>query len=235
MRENTFRFKTFEIRQERSAMKVGTDGVLLGAWAAGKKAINREMQIMDIGSGTGLIAMMMAERFQKAYVLGIEVEHEAVEESIGNVARSIFDGRIEISEGRFEEYGGKEKYDIIVCNPPYFKDSLKCPENGRLIARHGENFDVAELFKFVRQHLKEDGVFAMIFPYDRENEAIQAAEKMNLRRRARISGTRDGKIRRTLLEFGLEKGECIEESEYVEEERGVRSEWYQKLTDKFYL
>lgn len=235
MRENTFRFKTFEIRQERSAMKVGTDGVLLGAWAADRKAIDREMRIMDIGSGTGLIAMMMAERFQKANVVGIEIDHEAVEESIENVARSIFNGRIEIVEGRFEEYGGKGKYDIMVCNPPYFKDSLKCPGKGRLIARHGENFDVAELFRFVRQHLKEDGVFAMIFPYDRENEAVQSAVGLVVRRRARISGTRDGNIKRTLLEFGLEKGECIEESEYVEEERGVRSEWYRKLTDKFYL
>lgn len=235
MRENTFRFKTFEIRQERSAMKVGTDGVLLGAWAAGSKVTDGKMRIMDIGSGTGLIAMMMAERFPKAIIVGVEADHGAAEESAINVAMSAFAGRIKICENRFEEYGGEEKYDVVVCNPPYFKDSLKCPDKGRLMARHGEDFDVAELCRFARRHLKEDGVFAMIFPYDREDDVIRAADRLVLQRRLRVSGTKDGKIRRTLFEFGLKVENCVEESEYVEKERGVRSEWYQKLTDRFYL
>lgn len=235
MKENTFRFKTFEIRQERSAMKVGTDGVLLGAWAASGQPADGMIDIMDVGSGTGLIAMMMAERFGKARIVGIEVDSEAAEESRENIANSPFSGRIEICNGKFEQYTEDVKFDIIVCNPPYFKDSLKCPDKGRLLARHGEDFDVAELCRFARRHLKEDGVFAMIFPYDREDDVIREADSMTLQRRLRVSGTKDGKIRRTLLEFGLKDGNCVEESAYVEMERGVRSEWYQKLTDRFYL
>lgn len=114
-----FKFKQFEIHQDRCAMKVGTDGVLLGAWAPGGK------RILDVGSGTGLISLMMAQRFPEAQVLGIDMDGEACEEAAENVAASPFADRVEIECCRLQDYHSAESFDAIVSNPPFFLNSLK--------------------------------------------------------------------------------------------------------------
>lgn len=113
-----FRFKKFEILQDRCAMKVGTDGVLLGAWASGGT------RILDIGCGTGLIALMMAQRFPAAQVVGIDIDEEACGQARENVAASSFSDRIDVAHCRLQDYSGEE-FDAIVSNPPFFLNSLK--------------------------------------------------------------------------------------------------------------
>ena len=128
MANDYFNFRQFTVRQERCAMKVGTDGTLLGAWAHGGSSI------LDIGVGTGLIALMMAQRFPESHIVGIDIDHEAVEQALENVKASPF-RNIDVVEADAKSYGGSS-FDAIVCNPPYFADSLQSPDMQRTIARH---------------------------------------------------------------------------------------------------
>ena len=153
-----FKFKQFEIHQDRCAMKVGTDGVLLGAWAPGGK------HILDVGSGTGLISLMMAQRFPEAQVLGIDMDGEACEEAAENVAASPFADRVEIECCRLQDYHSAESFDAIVSNPPFFLNSLKNPDSKRTMARHTDSLPFRDLFRGAKMLLSDDGVFSVIVP-----------------------------------------------------------------------
>ena len=153
-----FKFKQFEIHQDRCAMKVGTDGVLLGAWAPGGK------RILDIGSGTGLISLMMAQRCQEAQVIGVDLDAEACDEARENVAASPFADRVSIACCRLQDYESAEKVDAIVSNPPFFLNSLKNPDSKRSMARHADSLPFRDLFLGVKRLLSEEGVFSVIVP-----------------------------------------------------------------------
>ena len=147
-----FKFKHFEIHQDRCAMKVGTDGVLLGAWALGGK------RILDIGSGTGLISLMMAQRYPEAQVVGIDLDAEACAEARENVAASPFADRVNIVDCRLQDYESLEKFDAIVSNPPFFLNSLKNPDSKRSMARHADSLPFRELFRGVKLLLSDDEI-----------------------------------------------------------------------------
>lgn len=228
-----FRFKQFLIVQERTPMKVGTDGVLLGAWAEGGR------RILDIGTGTGLVALMMAQRFPEAVVLGIDISDEAVEESSYNVHMSPFGNRVRILRQDFRTMACDAKYDAIVCNPPYFGNSLKCPEKGRSMARHSDTLPLAELMKKSGEMLMNGGVFNIVIPYSQTDEALAEAKMCGfaVRRAMRVRGAEGAEWKRVLLSFELKGGErewAMEEMT-LECERGVRSGAYRKLTEEFYL
>ena len=149
-----FRFKQFTIHQERCAMKVGTDGVLLGAWAEGGKAI------LDIGTGTGLIACMMAQRFPDATVQAIEIDEAACQQARENVTASPFLDRIFITNTSLQEFVSElpqhqQQYDCIVCNPPYFVNSMKAPDSQRSIARHTDTLPSPHLQKELKLYFKK--------------------------------------------------------------------------------
>lgn len=167
-----FRFKQFEIEQDRCAMKVGTDGVLLGAWAQGGR------RILDIGSGTGLISLMMAQRFPEAEVVGIDMDADACGQARENVMASPFRDRVEIECCRLQDFGGAGVsktaealetaeglkadgvFDAIVSNPPFFVDSLKNPDSKRTMARHTDSLPFRDLFAGVKR-LLSDEVFSL--------------------------------------------------------------------------
>ena len=132
MSNDYFQFRQFRIRQQRCAMKVGTDGTLLGAWAQMLMARGR---ILDIGTGTGLIALMMAQRFPDASVVGIDIDSEAVAQAQENVEESPFAQRITIRQADVLQFDDEGKFDAIVCNPPYFVNALTCPDQQRTTAR----------------------------------------------------------------------------------------------------
>ena len=139
----SFTFRQFHIEQDKCAMKVGTDGVLLGSWAKGGK------RILDIGTGTGLIALMMAQRFPDANIDAIEIDENAVIQATENVLRSPFTKQIVVKHCSLQTYSEtKEKYDSIVCNPPYFVDSLKSNDNNRTVARHTDALPFNDLKTF---------------------------------------------------------------------------------------
>ena len=171
MSKNSFQFKQFTVYQERCAMKVGTDGTLLGAWA---NAPEGPSSILDIGTGTGLVALMMAQRFPEATIHGIDIDTEAVAQATENVARSPFASRIMINRCDATKITDMEGYDAIVCNPPYFVDALTCPEAQRTMARHATTLNYKSLAKIAKKLLKPHAVLSVVIPVEYEDVAAFA-------------------------------------------------------------
>ena len=231
-----FQFKQFGIQQDRCAMKVGTDGVLLGAWATtGEK-------MLDIGTGTGLIALMMAQRNSSGTVDGIDIDPDAVEQARGNVAASRFAARVRVEECSIQSFRLSENgcYDVIVSNPPFFQNSLGSPDEQRHLARHADSLTYRELFDAVTRLLTEDGVFAAILPFDCRDAFVAEGvlHGLRVRRECAVRTTQRKAPRRYLLEFSrrAESGSLGEYEEVVlTDSNGGRSEWYRQLTEEFYL
>ena len=133
MRGDSFTFKQFVVRQDRCAMKVGTDGMLLGAWAEMDKPDGR---VLDIGTGTGLMALMMAQRYPEARVTAVDIDEMAVSQAVENVKASPFADRIEVLQADVNAFETEKKFDSIVCNPPFFNNVLICPDSQRTQARY---------------------------------------------------------------------------------------------------
>ena len=227
----SFRFKRFEVRQDRCAMKVGTDGVLLGAWADGGS------RILDVGSGTGLIALMMAQRFPDAVIDGVDIDDDACEEARENVLASPFADRIRILNARLQDYQASS-YDAIVSNPPFFVDSLKNPDERRSIARHTDSLPFGDLFVGVKRLIKPDGVFSVIVPVEVEEKIISEGYMSGFRlvRQCAVKTVERKRPKRYLLAFSKDgKRTLISEKGILNAADGQRSEWYSKLTEEFYL
>ena len=227
-----FKFKHFEIHQDRCAMKVGTDGVLLGAWALGGK------RILDIGSGTGLISLMMAQRYPEAQVVGIDLDAEACAEARENVAASPFADRVNIVDCRLQDYESVEKFDAIVSNPPFFLNSLKNPDSKRSMARHADSLPFRELFRGVKLLLSDDGVFSAIVPVE-VLEAFASEGYMHgfcLLRQCGIKTVERKQPKRYLLTFAKHRSmEMDDMVETIMDSEGNSSEWYAKITEEFYV
>lgn len=233
MSQNSFSFRQFTVYHDRCAMKVGTDGVLLGAWANGGR------NILDIGTGTGLIAMMMAQRFADASVTAVEIDHDAASQAIENVTSSPFATRITIEETSIQAFVSQEKFDAIVSNPPFFADSLKNPDSRRATARHTDTLPFGELLAAAKRLLTADGEFSAIVPADGlesfTSEAYLAG--FTVARRCMLRTTPRKQPKRTLiaLRHAAAAGDTQTDSQCLMNADGSRSEWYNTLTEDFYL
>lgn len=235
MSRDSFTFKQFVVQQGRCAMKVGTDGTLLGAWAVLERNDGR---ILDIGTGTGLMALMMAQRYPEARVTAIDIDAAAVEQANENVQDSPFTERIQVSQADVNAFETLEPYDAIVCNPPYFDKALTCPDNQRTQARHTLTLSYRQLMAAAWRLLSDEGLFSVIIP----NDYFQQMEsEIHLAGffQTRIYGVRTvvGKpIKRYLIELRKHpKKELIKKDVMIESAPNVRSEWYQELTKDFYI
>ena len=234
MSGNSFTFKQFVIQQERCAMKVGTDGVLLGAWAQGGT------RILDIGTGTALMALMLAQRFPDAYVTGIDIDGEACQQARENVANTPFADRVEVVHQALQAFMPQEGgvYDSIVSNPPYFHNSLKNPDERRAQARHTDALPINALFVHARRLLMPTGTLSIIVPTD--NAELYLSEGylhgFSLCRRCDVRTTPRKMPRRSLLAFALTHGHTVERQEAVlQAADGSRTPWYAALTADFYI
>ncbi len=235
MANNYFKFKQFTILQEKSAMKVGTDGVLLGAWAN----IENTKSILDIGTGTGLIALMLAQRCN-AIVDAIEIDKAAFSEAYCNTEQCPWSERISIHHNSLQEYAlnSKNKYDLIVSNPPFFDNSLKADKECRTTARHTYTLSTKELFTSIITLMKKNGIFSVIIPNDKLQQYKLEAENNNLYCNSivYIKPTPEKPPKRVLIEFSQEKNKFTEDSLIVEEfGRHQYSYKYKQLTKEFYL
>ena len=212
-------------------MKVGTDGLLLGAWAQGGKSV------LDIGTGTGLIALMMAQRFPEAHVDAIDIDADAASQAEDNARRSPFADRVAVRCVSLQEYVAEREYDSIVCNPPFFTQSLQSPDSKRTLARHSIALPFDDLFRHARRLMSEDGVLSIVVPSDALSQ-IETAAVMNnlfLVRRCFVRTTRKKPARRLLLSFSQKPSPFHDEEGVIQEAVNEPSEWYRNLTCDFLL
>lgn len=227
-----FSFKQFTVYHDRCAMKVGTDGVLLGAWTEVASA----RRILDIGTGTGLIALMLAQR-SDAYITGIDIDYEATEQAKENVERSPWKERIEIVHRDIGLYQAEGLFDVIVSNPPYFVHSLKCPEQQRNMARHTDTLSFEALLHAAKRLLHREGSFSIIIPADAAEafQVLAKQEELYLWRRTWVQGRPDTPSKRVLLAFRQMPSELHEDRLTIELDRHVYTPEYTALTQAFYL
>ncbi len=246
-KHQSFQFKQFTVFQDRCAMKVGTDGVLLGAWASGGATCTSDRRrFLDVGTGTGLIALMMAQRFPEAQVDAIEIDHDAAEQARENVAASPFADRIHVMEISLQEYvermltqgDGFCPYDAIVSNPPYFINSLKNPDKSRMTARHTDSLSFRHLMQGVSRLLSDDGTFSVVLPTEGQMELENEALIFGLSKTYEIRiKTKENKIpKRCMMTFSRQPSPVIHIEEVcLMSDSNQRSLWYQQLTKYFYL
>jgi tRNA1Val (adenine37-N6)-methyltransferase len=221
-----FRFKQFSIHQDRCAMKVGTDGVLLGAWAQGGQ------RILDIGTGTGLIALMMAQRYPEAEVTGIDIDQEAVQQAQENIVQSPFKDRVEAVRSSLQDYTSlASSFNSIVSNPPFFVDSLQAPDRQRTIARHTNTLTYRDLMQSAYQLLSDEGELSLIIPFDYRRRLDDEAIIMGFFpcRVCAVRTTDSKPPRRYLLAYRKHPCPCQQES------LTIGSDSYRILTQPFYL
>ena len=236
MRRGGFTFKQFHIDHSRCAMKVGTDGTLLGAWAT---LPPHAKKILDIGTGSGLIAIMAAQRHPTAKITAIDIDKDCVMQATKNAVASPWAERIEVIETPLQEYSPEEKFDVIISNPPYFADSMHSPDKQRTTARHTASLSFKELTDGVLRLLADDGLFAVILP-TAESELLLSASRGRLFtwRRCEVWSTPESGARRIMLELKREPPKDLSQKEKIIIEQGGRhiySEEYKALTADFYL
>ena len=234
-RNDYFRFKKFTIKQDKCAMKVGTDGVLLGSWVSIRKC----RAILDVGTGTGLIALMLAQR-SEASIDAIDIDKEAVLQAGENISTSPFAGRIRTFHASFDEFVSAPAgtYDLIVSNPPYFNQSLKNPDDKRATARHTDSFSYASLIRKGKALLHPEGRLAFILPSDQEKELLETIRQndMHLTRRTDIFPTPTSLPKRILVEVSPDSlSHPVHDSLTIEVGRHEYTAAFQALTKEFYL
>lgn len=236
MKNEIFRFKEFEVTQNRCAMKIGTDGVLLGAWA---NLEHQPFAILDIGSGTGVIALMLAQRSNAEVVDALEIDEDAYEQSVENFENSPWGDRLFCYHASLEEFADEidDTYDLIVSNPPFYSENYKTDNSKRDLARFEDAMPFTHLLESASKLLSETGKFIVIIPFKEEENFIKLASNFNLfsNRILHIKGNPNSEIKRSLLEFSFSNSEINIDELIIETERHQYTQDYVNLTQDFYL
>ncbi|WP_430814470.1 tRNA1(Val) (adenine(37)-N6)-methyltransferase [Carboxylicivirga sp. RSCT41] len=237
MANSYFKFKQFVVHQDKAAMKVGTDGVLLGAWVNVGNAVN----FLDVGTGTGLIALMLAQRNSNACVTAIDIDKDAVSQASDNFAFSDWTERLKIVHNPLQEFAenNMEKFDHVVCNPPFFNNAYKSVNHSRNLARHTESLSFEDLIANAGRVSNSHGKLSVVLPFDAERVFIEIAEKYSYTpsRITRVRPTPHKDYVRTLIELSKDAADGIVTNEIVIEDKGRHgySDDYIALTKTFYL
>lgn len=231
-----FKFKQFTVHQDRCAMQIGTDGVLLGAWTP----VGPEVQsILDVGTGTGVIALMMAQRSNAEIVDALEIDDDAYEQAVENFEASPWADRLFCYHASFQEFFEEieDPYDLIIANPPFFEEDYKTKDMKRDMARFQDALPLEHLFIGVSKLLSGKGTFALVIPYEQEGRAIKIAELLQLFpvKITRVKGTEASKVKRSLLIFSNTQGNIEMDELVIEIERHQYTDAYIDLTKDFYL
>ena len=235
MSNSYFKFKQFVVEQGRCAMKVGTDGVLLGAWVK----LPDDGEIMDLGTGTGLIALMMAQR-TKAHILCVDISEKACEQAMENISLSPWPDRMTVLNQDVKSLGEayRETFDCIVSNPPYFQENVKCPGKLRNTARHTDELNFNELTSTSAFLLKDEGTLSVVLPADVASEFIAEASscRLFLSRQTWIHTKPGAQPKRVLMTFIKKQVTSSEVTHMtIHEVDHSFSEDYKNLTKDYYL
>lgn len=237
-----FRFQQFFVRHDRSSMKVGTDGVLLGAWSpiCRENSENSGFRILDIGTGSGLIALMLAQRCPEAQIDAIDIDEASCLQAQENFDASPWAERLHVAQSSLQDWQNRE-YDLVVSNPPYFVDSLKAPDAARCAARHNDTLPFRTLIAESTRRLKPDGTLAVIVPSEAEDElqVLAEAEGLQCAQKCYVHPKPGRPAKRVMLAWKPSNTSArlggLTEHLTLEADHGGRSEAYQLLTKDFYL
>jgi tRNA1Val (adenine37-N6)-methyltransferase len=227
-----FHFKHFVIHHDRCAMKVGTDGLLLGAWVN----VGNHKSVIDIGAGSGLISMMLAQRSPNANVLGIEIDEQAHSQAQENVEKSIFNRQIQLIHNSILNADIPKGPHLVVTNPPFFIGGVKSDDVKRKTARHEDLLPLNSLLFKATSLIDYEGVFALIWPFDRRDELLKEAERVGLflKRETVVFTAQHKHPSRVLAEFSL-AAQTPDVDQIVIQENGKYTEMYRQLLKDFYL
>ncbi|GAA4232945.1 methyltransferase [Postechiella marina] len=236
MSRKPFVFKQFSVNQDRCAMKIGTDGVLLGAWVSVE---NNPFAILDIGAGTGIIGLMLAQRSNAEVIDAIEIDDDAYEQCVDNFETSPWGDRLFCYHAGLDEFVDEidDKYELIVSNPPFYSENYKTDNQKRDIARFQDALPFNHLIDSASKLLTEQGKFAVIIPFKEEAKFIELASKRKLypNKILRVKGSPNSEIKRSLLECSFCESEIKIENLIIETDRHQYTEDYINLTKNFYL
>jgi tRNA1Val (adenine37-N6)-methyltransferase len=233
----SFQFKQFSVEQDRCAMKIGTDGVLLGAWTPIE---HNPFSVLDIGAGTGIIALMIAQRSFAEQIDALEIDEEAYEQAVDNFENSPWSDRLFCFHAGLDEFveEPEDEYDLIVSNPPFYTEDYKTESEQRDLARFADAMPFEELIEAAGLLLSENGIFSVIIPYKEEEKFIALAKEFYLFpiKITRVKGTPTTEIKRSLLAFNRNESENFPIDELIiETSRHIYTEEYIALTRDFYL
>jgi tRNA1Val (adenine37-N6)-methyltransferase len=231
-----FKFKKFQVNQDKCAMKIGTDGVLLGAWTSLK---NDPFSVLDIGAGTGILSLMLAQRSKAELIEAIEIDDNAYEQCAENFDNSVWNDRLTCYHASLLEFVKEieDNYDLIVCNPPFYTEDYKTENDARDLARFNDAMPFDHLIYAAANLLSENGLFTIIIPLKEESSFIDLALKNGLfpNKILRVRGNLNSDIKRSLIEFSF-KNKTLKTSELtIETSRHKYTDDYIKLTKDFYL
>lgn len=234
-----FTFKEFTVHQDKTAMKIGTDAVLLGAWTSLK---NNPTTILDIGSGTGILALMLAQRSNAMTIDAVEIEENAYEQTVENFEKSDWADRLFCYNASFQDFVSEmieenEQYELIISNPPFYTTTFETENTPRNKARFTSSLSFENLLNGVSKLLSENGIFTSIIPFKEESNFVQIANKngLFLNKVCRVRGNISSEIKRSLLEFSFEKLQIKENELIIETHRHQYTKKYIDLTKDFYL
>jgi tRNA1Val (adenine37-N6)-methyltransferase len=232
-----FQFKQFAVNQDQCAMKIGTDGVLLGAWVPIDNSANT---ILDIGTGTGIIALMLAQRCDAQQIDALEIDENAYEQAVDNFESSPWSDRLFCFHAGLDEFveEPEDEYDLIVSNPPFYVEDYRSDNAQRDLARFQEAMPFEDLVEAAALLLSENGVFAVIIPFKEEENFLALAKEYELFpiKITRVKGTHETQIVRSLLAFRRYELSVLSADELVIEiNRHEYTDDYIALTKEFYL
>lgn len=226
-----FNFKHFSVSQEKSAMKIGTDSLVLGSILH----VENHLYALDIGTGTGVLALMLAQRNKQIKIDALEINLSAFEEATENIKNSPFSNRIDILYGDFTSFQLQKKYDLIVSNPPFFENSSKTDNAHRNQARHSDSLPLEVLFSKSKELLTDNGIFYVILPAQTIDNYINFCESIGLfpSEIVHVFGKKD-KLTRKIVAFKLFPTQTIQNKLIVRTESGKYTKEYIELTKEFH-
>ena len=231
-----FQFKKFTIQQDRCAMKIGTDGVLLGAWCP---IDNKPFSVLDIGAGTGVLSLMLAQRSNAEQIDAIEIDENAYEQCVENFEASPWSDRLFCFHAGLDEFieEPEDEYDVIISNPPFYTEDYKTENEQRDLARFADAMPFEDLVEAANLLLSENGIFVVIIPFKEEENFLALSKDFELYpfKITRVKGTPTTEIKRSLLAFSRTKKETYVDELIIETARHKYTEDYIVLTKDFYL
>ena len=225
-----FRFQQFTVQQSKDVFRLGTDGVLLGALCSADKSY----RILEVGAGTGIISLMIAQRNPMAEILSLEINQDAARLAEQNFKNSPFASRLQAIHDDLKYFESGEKFDLIISNPPYFEIN---PSVKDVLARQKVELDFSDLVEKSSRLLKSGGIFSVILPAESGHEFIQICNQndLNLSRKVNIYGIEGGMLKRVLLEFSTQPKDLVEEDFVIEKSPRQYSDQYLKQTSEFHV